>query len=72
MGEIPTGSGLMIQQHQDNMANDRIEIIAKEERKAALKAKNSKEAKKKLNNNKGASSLGTTSAGGKNKKNQTK
>ena len=36
-----------VQHHQDNLANDKLKRIAKEERKAALEAKKAKEAKKK-------------------------
>ena len=61
----------LVQQHQDNLANNESKGIAKDERKAALEAKRAKKEKKKQKNNKGASSTGTTSTGCKNKKNRT-
>ena len=38
----------LVQQHQDNLANNEIKRIAKEERKSAPEAKKEKEAKKKV------------------------
>ena len=60
-----------VQHHQDNLANDKLKRIAKEERKAALEAKKAKEAKKKQNNNKGDIITVNTITGSKNKKNLT-